>query len=129
MKTFAILSALIFGLSFANAQSSSKYTYLVVRIPNLYDKRLDSVYSVIAADVFWYTQNFYSHRTDSSKALYNFFQNTTEAMQFLSEHGWELISVNNDITSVADYHVSHELTLPYTVLYTSPVYYFRKKVK
>jgi hypothetical protein len=149
MKTFTILSTLLFGLLSASAQSSTKYSYLVVRMPSIYDKRLDSVYKIINAengnpyaqeiyalrsfagnkDVFWYTQDFYSHRTDSSKTFYNFFENTTEALQFLSEKGWELISVNNDIKSSSETHSSGNLYLPYTVIQASPVYYFRKTIK
>jgi len=149
MKTFAILSTLLFVLSVANAQSSSKYTYLVVRIPNVHDRRLDTVYSMINAengnphaqeiyglktfarnkDVFWYTQNFYSHRTDSSKTFYNFFGNTTEALQFMADNGWELVSVNNDIHSSNDIYVSGNLNLPYTNIQASPVYYFRKVIR
>jgi len=150
MKTFAILSTFLFSFLSATSQSSSsKYTYLLVRISNVYDKRLDSIYSMINAengnpyaqeiyqlrpfggnkDIFWYTQNFFSHRTDSSKTFYNFVENTTEAMLFMSENGWELLSVNNDIKSTEGVHFSRDFTLPYTVTESSPVYYFRKIVK
>ena len=149
MKKLAILSFLLYATLNVGAQSSAKHSYLIVPIPRLYNQGIDSVYSIIEAErgnpyarevyallpfysgqnVLGTMENFYSRRTDTSRLFFNFFENTTEAIQFLSENGWELFSVSNDIRSASDTHESGGLYLPYTTIVASPVYYFRKAIR
>jgi hypothetical protein len=149
MKKLAILSILLYATLNVSAQSSAKYTYLVVSIPRTYNEGIDSFYSIIRAengslyasevyslkpfnssqDFLGTMENFYSRRADTSKVFFNFFRNTTEAILFLSEHGWELVSVNNNIRSSTETSESSGLYIPYTTIEASPVYYFRKAIR
>jgi len=54
----------------------------------------------------------------------NCFVNTTEALTFLTELKWELLSVSNEIYSTWDTYSDH----PYTKIGSTPVYYFKKMV-
>ena len=72
---------------------------------------------------------YFHERTDTSKIFYNYFKNVTEALLFLSENKWELVSIYNQITS--DYKTERVRGdyYPYTTVSSYPVYYFKKEIE
>jgi len=125
--------------------SQSKYTYLVVKLNYDFDKENDKVFYTINAEPGNPNANevyglrpykldkktinrggsFFSSTTNTDTAVYNYFQNGTEALMFLAQKNWELLTVCNQITS--DYSLLNNH--PYTTISSYPVYYFKKEIR
>lgn len=70
---------------------------------------------------------FFFDRKDSTQASYNCFRSVNEALLFLGEDGWELVSVNNDIQSEGGVNTRFlDTDLPYTKVNAKPVFYFKR---
>ena len=128
-----------------DSHSQSKYTYLIVKLSYAYDKENDKAFFIINAEsgnpyaneVYGLKPykldrktinpggSFFSSKTNTDTVLYNYFQNGTEALMFLGQKNWELIMVDNQITS--DYKL--ENNYPYTTISSYPVYYFKKEIR
>ncbi len=146
--TYTFISMIVFCLSL-NAQTSKKSTYLVVRIPYTYQSSSDSqfcsidveagnpyakeVYSLINFNIGKATVNqkasFFHLRSDTTTVYYNYFRNRTEALLFLSEHSWELISVSNDIKSIPQTRTVATDNIGFTIIEAYPVFYFKKLIE
>jgi hypothetical protein len=142
MKTTSLL-ALLFIVSVGSvAQSAAKVSYLVIRILERYDT--DHIYYTIQAepgspaakDIYAlvpykpgkYSLNqpaFYQVRNDTSTVFYNCFVNTTEVLSFLAERNWELVTVNNSISS----EYGGAAYDSYTKISSTPVYFFKKNMQ
>jgi hypothetical protein len=141
MKSILLLAiGLLLGF-IAKAQESKKYSYLLVKITANKAKK-DSYYTISAepgnkdaSEIYElipftpgiYSLNqpaFYQVRNDTSTVFFNCFLNTTEALNFLSERKWELVSVTNEISS-GWYNSSGG---PVTTISSNPVYYLRKEL-
>ncbi|MBI1782187.1 MAG: hypothetical protein HYR66_12610 [Sphingobacteriales bacterium] len=75
--------------------------------------------------------SFYDNTKDSipTVRLYNYFQNSTEALSFLSGKGWELISVTQQISS--SYSYERDPTGKFTlvpIITSKPIYYLKKVI-
>ena len=141
MKRILFFVFLLICCIYAQAQSSKNYTYLIVRFEG-HKAKGDSYYTIVAetgnkhaSEVYGLVPfkagnysidqpAFYQVRTDTTTVFYNCFQNTTEALNFLGERRWELVSVNNEISS-GWYNSSGGAV---TTISSSPVYYFRKEL-
>lgn len=113
------------GLCFAQAK---KFSYLVVQINFEYDNNIgNSYYSIQSQDSSFLKMYrlqehnsktdkavaFFFDRKDSTQAPYNCFRSVNEALLFLGQDGWELVSVSNT-------------DLAYTKMSTRPVFYFKR---
>ena len=141
MKSFLLLLSVFFLTISIQAQHTKRYTYLLVRINEIKVKK-DVYYTITAEPGNKYASAiygllpfkpgiysldqpaFYQVRSDTSTVFYNCFLNTTEALNFLSERSWELVSVTTDISS-GWYNSSGGAV---TTIYSNPVYYFRKEL-
>jgi hypothetical protein len=142
MKAICLLTLLLMVTVLTEAQTATKVSYLVIKIEQRYDT--DNTYYVIAAeagnaaakDIYRlvtyrpgkYSLNqpaFYQVRTDTSTVFYNCFANTTEALSFLAERNWELVTVGSEISSGYSTYYSY----PYTTISSTPVYYFKKNMQ
>jgi hypothetical protein len=75
------------------------------------------------------TSVFLFNKIDSAGTAYNYFRNINEALLFLGENGWELVSVNNDISSDGATRARLiDSEVPYTKIKSIPVFYFKKPV-
>ena len=72
--------------------------------------------------------NFYFERNDTASAYFNYFLSTAEAFQFLADHQWQLVTVNNQITSDYEDIREEEKHIPVTKIFSKPIYYFKKEV-
>ena len=74
--------------------------------------------------------SFYHKKNDSTSGYFNYFLSTTEAFQFLADHGWQLIDVEHKIVSDYENVKDGEAKLvPVTKLNATAVYYFKKEIK
>lgn len=148
MKKLIPLFAAIAICGQVYAQQSPTCTYLVLRIVNAYDNNLKKNYSYINADggcteaATIYTLKpyrpqkgalnegalFYADNKSGTGVFFNYFNHTTEALQFLTQQGWELITVISEISSGSDKVLGGDgLTyVPITTVRSVPVYYFKK---
>ncbi len=130
-------------------QNNESFTYLIVRlgesrnVPNknnytvIYAERTNT-YAQKIYDLVWYDGRkdginngsaFYSDHLDSAKKMYNYFENSTEALQFLADDKWVLVAVNNSISS--SYNQEKDGLgnfTPVSTISSTPVYYFKKQV-
>jgi hypothetical protein len=134
------------------SQQNIKTTYLVVRmnedqLDNLFKKKF---VRIIADGGNQYAIDIYSLRlfdpskkaingeykyydgkndTVASAGLYNYFENTTQALMFIAGKGWELISVVSEVSSSYKFErdPAGQLTIIPTITST-PVYYFKKVI-
>ncbi len=141
MKSILLFVSVFSFVGFGQAQDTKKYSYLLVRInPNKVKK--DVYYTINAEPGNKYASElyelfpfkpgtysldqpaFYQVRTDTSTIFYNCFLNTTEALNFLTERKWELVSVTTEISS--GWYNSSGGAVP--TISSHPVYYFRKEL-
>jgi hypothetical protein len=144
-----LLLALV-GLSISSfSQTKLKETYLLVRIDYDYDDfHKKPFYKINAEQGNPFANEFYNlvkydgsktainpnesifpgHR-DSSQKVFNYFANTTVALRFISENGWQLVFVNNDIVSSYDTHRSGDDLFPYSTVSSRPTLYFKKTIE
>jgi hypothetical protein len=139
-----LLSCIIFIGSLAQAQE--KESYLIVRMVAKHDRTNKADYFIIAADLYndhakdiynlapfhdeAYTNisdiSFFFNRTKSSVFFYNYFRSQTEALEFLSQRHWQLVSVISEINSGYEREKSGDAYVPYTTVSSKPIYYFKK---
>jgi hypothetical protein len=144
MKTFGFSSLLIL-ISITGICQSAKNTYIIIRMPFTYYRPTDNLFCSIDIepgnpyakriyDLITFKAgknevnekaNFFHLRNDTTTVYYNYFRNRTEALYYLSEQGWELITVGNDTKSTKQLE---SIGYPYTVIETYPVFYFKKAV-
>ena len=138
-----LLSAAVALLSICvQAQEAKKYSYLLVRIVpysgkgdryfvieaepgNKFAKEIYQLVTFKPGKYFLNQPAFYQARNDTNTVFYNCFVNTTEALNFLSEQKWELLSVTSEVSSSWSVYSGN----PYTTVTSSPVYYFRKELE
>ena len=141
-----IIILLIGIISICNdSYSQSKYTYLVVKLIYDYDKENGKVFYTINAEPGNPNANevyglrpykldkktinpggsFFPGTTYTDTALYNYFRNGTEALMFLAQKNWELLTVYNQV--ISDYSLINDH--PYTIVSSYPVYYLRKEIR
>ena len=119
MKSILLLLGLVSIYTHAYTQTKQKYSYLIVSFGYDYDKQNQKSYLIIKAEpgnpdaqkiykLILYKLDkktinpggiFFAKRSDSDTAIYNYFQNATEALLFLSNDGWELVSVISQVIS------------------------------
>jgi len=63
--------------------------------------------------------SFYYERNDSTKYYFNYFRSATEALLFLSEMNWELVTVISEAN----------WTTGQIFIESRPVYYFKKEIE
>jgi hypothetical protein len=149
MKKILLLLAICSPTVFLSSQTVKKSTYLVVRIDYRYDKPAEKpffkitaetgnpfaneVYSLIEYNTDKKAINsggtFFSNRTDTTKVFYNYFNNLTEALLFLSQNNWKLITIYNQITSSYNTERVKGDLFPYTTVSSYPVYFFEKNIE
>src|SRR5215510_6873876 len=136
MKISSLLLLLLsISISIAGLSQSAKSTYIILRMPLTYDRPTDnlfcsidiepgnpyakSIYNLVAfkagKNVVNQKASFFHMRNDTTTVYYNYFRNRTEALLFLSELGWELITVGDDTKSTK--HLE-SIGYPYTVIET-----------
>lgn len=145
MKIIALIISSLFIFSNIYSQNDTKYSYLIVKIESDYDKMNDKDFCKISAQpgnpfanevyglVKYYTgkkalnteASYFPDDSDTTKPFFNYFNNATEALLYLAQNKWELVSIFNQITS--DY--SREGDYPYTKVSSYPVYYFKKEIQ
>lgn len=116
------------------SQSSKQFSYLVVTIHNRYDNVNEKTYYTIRAEegdsiiaLISYSAkqrtkkaaSFYGSLTDTANTHFNYFASTSQALQYLDERGWQLLTI---VSSISRYDGKI-----YNILYTTPVYYLRKE--
>lgn len=151
MKTFLLLTVLFITLPEKGySQADKKETYAIINIEGLYDKpnkrywckinaEYTGKYSKEISSLVTYSlekgitntgASFYFEKKDTSTVYFNYFLNTAEAMQFLADHQWKLVSVNNQVSSDYENVRDGESKLvPITKVSSRPVYYFKKEVQ
>lgn len=72
---------------------------------------------------------FYKEQTDTAATLYNYFDDESEALQFITSKGWELFSIISQTTSEVGEHLVNGQYQTYTKVSTTPIYYFRKPLR
>ena len=144
MKTIFLLLTVLFIGSSVYAQVSRKTTYLAVSIRTEWDRKDKKEFYRIFADsgnpygsdiyqLVWYhtdkTANepasFLSNKSDTATVFYNYFFNITEALTFMADRGWELLTVNNGMH--ADYSTRNSALD--RELNAIPIYIFKKTVE
>lgn len=136
---------MLFCYSISFAQQNKKFSYLVVTFNSWKDHNNDRRYFTIKPEskevsgmykLSTYipgsekdnTSAFFFSRTDSTQSIYNYFRSINEALLFLGENGWELVSVNNNISSESRTRWLDKKDHIYTDVKSEPVYYFKKTV-
>lgn len=128
------------------AQLDRKFSYLVIQLELRKDRnREDSVYFMIKSETSvpaeiaklvdydprsskGRTATFFFNKSDSDSLIYNYFRSANEALLFLGDRSWELVSVNSNIRSEGDVRLRFlDSDVPYTKIYTEPVFYFKKQ--
>jgi hypothetical protein len=68
---------------------------------------------------------FYSEFNDSAKAYYNYFTNPTAALEYLSKHGWQLVSVAPQMIPDLNYDTGTRRL----ITLSRPVFYLKKETE
>ena len=149
MKIFLLFIALILFLLPGYTQKNPKFTYAIVSVNSNYDKwNKKTWYNINAESIARYSPEitslvkyndekgainplatFYYERKDTTSPYFNYFLSAVEAIQFLVDNQWQLVTVNNVIASDYD-NVSgpDSKYIPITKVTSRPVYYFKKEV-
>ncbi len=129
-------------------QTNDAFTYLIVNINTKYDHPNSKYYALINAErANKYAAKIYSLKaydggknavnsgavffvglTDSTQAIYNYFQNASEALQFLADDNWVLITVISEVNSSYQNENGPNGLVPITTVSSRPVYYFKKQI-
>ncbi len=143
MKTLLILVTFtLFVIQSGLSQQSKKFSYLVVHINSKADKNVvfytidaesgnrfaSEIYNLVPFRAGKYATDqpaFYQVRNDTSTVFYNCFVNTTEALSFLSDYKWELISVAQETKTSFQMYDGQSVS----DVISTPVYYFRKLIE
>ncbi|HYH14529.1 MAG TPA: hypothetical protein VD794_04890 [Flavisolibacter sp.] len=143
---FRIFTLLLFLICCTHVigQQNKKFSYLVVQFNTGYDySNSKDFFTISPEDKAFLEMNklvhynpksnkgntsvFFASKTDSTETMYNYFQSINEALLFLGEKGWELVSVNNTITSEGETRGRlFDSEVPYTKINAKPVFYFKK---
>jgi hypothetical protein len=128
------------------AQDTEVETYLIIRIKRQNDKTnpyytIDAepfnnnalgIYELVPFNKNYFVPkkgvSFYYNRPDTVTQYYNYFKSETEALDFMGNQRWTLVTVLSEISSgyrTAGVDINGP---PYTTISSQPVYYFRKKV-
>jgi len=146
MKQLLLIPCFFLAVQTTFSQPVHKSTYLIVRIGVAYNYNNDRFYTLNAEAGNPYADEVYrllpyitKKDADHTKAsfydeykndfyYYNYFPNATEAILYLSEHGWQLVTVYNEIASgTRDIAPAGSLNYyPVTTVSSQPVYYFKK---
>lgn len=141
---FYCMSAAVFS------QEKTQAQYLLVRIDGGYNKPAKQYYSMINAEpgcdsagIFYGLKKFdvkkdavnteavlYPGKNDSVHLYYNYFSTPTQALNFISKNGWELVNIYTETFSgstIAD-NGNIEQRYPITTVSSRPVYCFKKSV-
>jgi hypothetical protein len=148
MRFLFLLSVCFLSLS-SFCQSKVKETYIIVRLDYDYDEfHKNPFYKINAEQGNPFANDFYSlvkydgsknalnpnesiypSTKDSSQKVFNYFSNSTIALRFIAENGWQLMFINNDIGSSYDTYRSGGELLPYSTVSSRPVFYFKKIIE
>lgn len=149
MKLVLPITTSFIFLQPSHAQMKSNETYAIVSVETNYDKtkkiywcsmkaESGGKYSKEITSLVKYSSDkntslpgiaFYHEKKDSSLIYFNYFLSTTEALQFLADHGWQLVTVNNNF--ISDYENVKDgegKLVPVTKLTSIPVYFFKKEI-
>jgi hypothetical protein len=148
-KKILLISLFILSATLKSfCQTNDAFTYLIVNIDvklnytgNKYNAVINAeatnkyaakIYSLKAYDGSIIGINkgaaFFSDHTDSAQAIYNYFQNATEALQFLADDKWVLITVISEVNSSYKNENGVNGLVPITTVSSRPVYYFKKQI-
>ena len=149
MKSIVLSVINLILLNFCFAQVKSNETYAIVSIETNYDRPNKTYWcNILSESVEKYSKeikslvkynldkrrsergiSFYHEKNDTTSVYYNYFLSTTEAFQFLADHGWQLIDVGQKIVSDYENVKDGEAKLvPVTKLTSNAVYYFKKDI-
>ncbi len=140
-KLLLILLFILSGTLKSFCQNNDAFTYLVVNINAKYDFPNSKYFAVINAEASnkyaakIYSLNpydgskkvinrgavFFAEHKDSAQSIYNYFVNASEALQFLADDKWILITVISEVNS----SYTNENG---TIVSSRPVYYFKKQI-
>ena len=133
-KLFVLLALLTAGIT-GFSQTKKKEVYLIIHLnsSSSYNELKDlheSFYTInaesespYASDIYSLidfkkakkqkvTSNFYYQRNDTTSNYFNYFRNRTEALLFLSNKGWRLATIHNELNAG----------------YSTMVYYLKKEI-
>lgn len=146
----AILTSLLLTFTlFCFAQEKALNNYLLIRIALEHDIYKNSArnFWIIqaevgneAANVFYSLKKynlkknavnteayFYYNHADTATNFYNFFTSPTEALNFIADNGWTLITIYTDIySSYNNEKNGNGDTVPVTTVGSIPVFCFKK---
>ena len=145
---FLLVVSFIVFIELSYSQNNAKVTYAIISIESNYDKankrywcniNAESIgkYSKEITNLVKYSTgkgaintgaSFYFERNDTTSAYFNYFLSTIEIMQFLADNQWQLITINNEITSNYEDIKEGDEHIPVTKIFSKPVYYFKKEV-
>ena len=150
MKPLLLIISLLIFLKSGYSQNNAKTTYSIIRIETAYDYSKETYFrKIVAESITQYSKEignlisynnqkkatntgatFYSARNDTTSAYFNYFSNTTEAIQFMANNHWQLISIYNEISSNYENirEAVGEKLITMTKITSRPVYYFRKDI-
>ena len=137
----------LYSTLFCFAQEKALNNYLLVRIIIDYDKNTAKNFCTInaeggneAAKKFYLLKKynlkknavnteayFYYNHADTATNFYNFFTSPTEALNFIADNGWTLITIYTDIySSYNNEKNGNGDTVPVTTVGSIPVFCFKK---
>lgn len=141
-----ILIFLLFLISYVTLGQSNSPTYLLIKIQNFSDVNKKRAFFAIMPD--WAGKNaseiyslkkynnvkgvenneacFYNSKTDTCFNLYNYFLSVTEALNFMSEKGWTVVSVYTEVNSGWDWGGMGGERVPMTSVNSKPVFVLKK---
>jgi hypothetical protein len=146
MKYIVIFMLLVNGGA-AFSQSADNKSYLVVRIPENYDKvkqkrffeikaewGCDSAYAVYSLVKYANSKSitdtaalyYYITGLPANGNIYNYFNSPTEALNFLSKNGWRLHSMVSELFSGSTLEPSGGELVPITTVKSRLVYCFER---
>ncbi len=148
MARFYTLIILICCFTTSFAQEKRSVSYLVIEMHARYDYHTERDYYLIqGGDPAFPELNqlvtfdprsnkknipaaYFASKSDSTQKMYNYFRSVNEALLFLGEEGWELVSVNNNISSEAAVRMQYpEKDQTYTNISSKPVFYFKRALE
>ena len=129
------------------AQEKKSTNYLLIRIQIEYDNSNKRSFYVINAEdgcdaaknIFYSLKKynykksainndgiFYYNHSDTTEALYNYFLSTPEALNFIANNGFALVSIYTETFSGSDVAKSANGEFPITTVSSRPVFCFKK---
>ena len=136
-----LLFATSFCFCFVTFSQSSKTAYLSLMVDGMdgyYKINADtgSLYAKEIYNLIEYKKKgtngeaiYYSKDKNDAKPYYNYFSTKTEALQFLADNNWQLVTVSNEVYSDYTYERFDGKLLPVTRVLSRPIYYFKKGIE